>query len=56
MSAPGADPGSRLLHDGDLVAVCETTEEADARGLEAAESDYVVFLIGKQRLRHSDAA
>ena len=45
------------LHDGELVAVCETTEDADARGLEAAESgDYVVFLIGKQRLRYSDAA
>ena len=46
-----------VLHDCEVVAVCETAEEADERGAEAAENgDYVVFLIGKQRLRCSDAA
>lgn len=46
-----------VLHDSELVGVCETTEEADAKGWEVAESgNYVVFLIGKQRLRYSDAA
>ena len=45
-----------VLHDGELVGVCETTEEADVMGVGAAESgDYVVFMIGRQRLRYSDA-
>ena len=45
-----------LLRDSELVGVCETIEEADAMGAEVAENgDYVVFLIGKQRLRYSDA-
>ena len=46
-----------VLHDSELLAVCETTEEADAKGLGAVESgDYVIFLIGQQRLQYSDAA
>ena len=46
-----------MLHDCELVAVCQTAEEADASGREAAESgNYVGFLIGKQQLRYSDAA
>ena len=44
-----------VLHDSEMVGVCETIAKADAMGAEVAESgDCVVFLIGKQRLRYSD--
>ena len=44
-----------VLHDSCLVGVCETVEEADTMGANAAESgDYVVFKIGRQRLRYAD--
>ncbi|MYA40597.1 MAG: hypothetical protein F4Z31_02405 [Gemmatimonadetes bacterium] len=45
-----------VLHDCELVAVCATAEEADERGAVAESGDYVVFLIGKQRLRYADVA
>ena len=46
-----------VFHDGQLVGVYETVEDAEAKGATAAESrEYAIFRIGKEPLRYSDAA